>query len=98
MIIPIEPTEINLGQVGSSVGGGRATAEDVRLVYGAAGSCHTVPEIADLTGISTELVGECIDVLKALGVVTEEDGGRMCNVDAVCELCNKFEKIKKLCK
>jgi len=94
----IENTEIDLGQIESSVGGGRATATDVRIVHDATSSCKNVQEIATLTGISVELVGECIDVLKALGVVAEESDGRMCNVDAVCELCNKFERIKKLCK
>jgi len=98
MWIPIECAEIDVGKIESTVGvGGRATADDVRVVYDATSSCHTVPEIIEMTGRSAEVVGECISTLKTLGIVAEESGGRMCNVDAACSLCKQFDKIKKIC-
>jgi len=99
MWIPIETEEINVGRVESAIGvGSRATADDVRSVYQATSSCRTVPEIVSLTGLSAEVVAECVATLKALGIVAEEAAGRVCNVEAACSLCKQFDKITSMCK
>lgn len=90
--------EVDIGRIESTVSGGRATAGDVQRVYEATITCRTVPEIAETTGLDTDIVDECINVLRSLEVIAEESGGRICNVEAVCSLCKQFDKIRKLCK
>jgi len=99
MWIPIEGADIDVGKIETAVdgAGGRATANDVQRVYYATSSCSTVPEIAETTGLAVDVVNECISTLKTLGLVAEESGGRMCNVEAACALCRQFDKIKKIC-
>ena len=99
MWIPIEGADIDVGKIETAVGGagGRATADDVQKVYDATSSCSTVPEIVETTGLAADIVDECISTLKTLGLVAEESGGRMCNVEAACSLCRQFDRIRKIC-
>jgi len=73
-----------------------ATTGDVEKVFRATEECKTREEIVKSTGLTKEVVDECITHLRALGVVSE-DSDRVCNYNAVRNLKKQFDKICVLC-
>lgn len=73
------------------------TAKNVESVNNAIQKCRTVEEIMKHTGLPQDIVEEAIDTLKTLGVAAADDIGRVCGIEAVKSLKDKFNKVCVLC-
>lgn len=74
-----------------------ATADDVERVFKATSSCKTVDEIVKSTGLSSEVVDDCIKTLNELGVIAKDQVGRVCNYNAVRTMQEKFQSLCLRC-
>lgn len=76
------------------------TLEDLRIVYGALTSCKTADEIAHNVMLPMDIVTECLDTLKLMGVISKDSYSDVyCPIEEVagniCKQCNEIiENLK----
>jgi len=73
------------------------TASNVESVYNSLSKCRTIEEIMKQTGLPQDVVEESVETLKKLGVVAADDIGRVCGIEAVKSLKDKFSKVCVFC-
>jgi DNA-binding IclR family transcriptional regulator len=74
-----------------------ATLEDLKIVHQALTSCKTTDEITHNVQLPRDIVVECLDALRAMGVISKDSfSDTYCPLEEVagniCEQCNRIIK------
>lgn len=74
-----------------------ATLEDLKIVNNALTSCKTTDEIAHNVQLPRDVVVECLDALRSMGVISKDSFSDIyCPLEEVagniCEQCNRIVK------